>query len=221
MGIARVARVTLTFPLLIDYLKSRLSQMKKTEETTPTTTETAATAADPGTPPPTDAAPATPVLTPEQLTELQTKAAKADEHWERLLRTTADFDNYKKRAAREKQDAIKYANESLVGKIIPVLDNFEMALAAAQSSSADGLKSLQDGVAMIQTQLKAVLVEAGLEDIDATGKPFDPNLHEAVSQQESKDVADGHVLQQLRKGYKLRERLLRPATVIVAKQPAA
>ena len=195
--------------------------MKKTEENTPTTAETATAAADPGTPPPTDAAPATPVLAPEQLTELQTKAAKADEHWERLLRTTADFDNYKKRAAREKQDAIKYANESLVGKIIPVLDNFEMALAAAQSSSADGLKSLQDGVAMIQTQLKAVLTDAGLEDIDATGKPFDPNLHEAVSQQESKDVAEGHVLQQLRKGYKLRERLLRPATVIVAKAPAA
>jgi molecular chaperone GrpE len=221
MGIARVARVTLTFPLLIDYLKSRLSQMKKTEENTPTTAETAAAAADPGMPHQTDGAPATPVLTPEQVTELQTKAAKGDEHWERLLRTTADFDNYKKRAAREKQDAIKYANESLVGKIIPVLDNFEMALAAAQSSSADGLKSLQDGVAMIQTQLKSVLVEAGLEDIDATGKPFDPNLHEAVSQQESKDVADGHVLQQLRKGYKLRERLLRPATVIVAKAPAA
>lgn len=221
MGIARVARVTLTFPLLIDYLKSRLSQMKKTEENTPTTAETAAATAAPGTPPPTDGAPATPVLTPEQLTELQTKAAKADEHWDRLLRTTADFDNYKKRAAREKQDAIKYANESLVGKIIPVLDNFEMALAAAQSSSADGLKSLQDGVAMIQTQLKAVLTEAGLEDIDATGKPFDPNLHEAVSQQESADVADGQVLQQLRKGYKLRERLLRPATVIVAKAPAA
>jgi molecular chaperone GrpE len=80
--------------------------------------------------------PQPPCSRPEQVTELQTKAAKADEHWERLLRTTADFDNYKKRAAREKQDAIKYANESLVGKIIPVLDNFEMALAAAQSSSA-------------------------------------------------------------------------------------
>lgn len=194
--------------------------MKKTEANSPTTPETAAAAADPGIPPAADATPATPGFTPEQLTELQTKAAKADEHWERLLRTTADFDNYKKRAAREKQDAIKYANESLVGKIIPVLDNFEMALAAAQSSSADGLKSLQDGVAMIQTQLKAVLTDAGLEDIDATGKPFDPNLHEAVSQQESKEVTDGHVLQQLRKGYKLRERLLRPATVIVAKAPA-
>ena len=191
--------------------------MKKTEENPPTTPETAPTAtAEPAIVPVPH-----PVLSPEQIEELQTKAAKADEHWERLLRTTADFDNYKKRAAREKQDAIKYANESLVQKVIPVLDNFEMALAAAQSSAADSRKSLQDGVTMIQTQLKAVLTEAGLEDIDATGKPFDPNLHEAVSQQESATIADGHVLQQLRKGYKLRERLLRPATVIVAKAPAA
>lgn len=191
--------------------------MKKTEDQTPTTAETATAAAtEPaGAPAPTAALP------PEQIEELQAKAAKGDEHWERLLRTTADFDNYKKRAAREKQDAIKYANESLIGKIIPVLDNFEMALTATQSSSADGLKSLQDGVTMILTQLRSVLADAGLEDIDANGKPFDPNLHEAVSQQESADVADGHVLQQLRKGYKLRERLLRPATVIVAKAPAA
>jgi molecular chaperone GrpE len=159
--------------------------------------------------------------TPEQLDELKTLAAKADENWQRLLRTTADFDNYKKRAAREKQDAIKYANESLLQKVIPVLDNFEMALAATQNSSAEGLKSLQEGVAMIHSQLKTVLAEAGLEEVDATGKPFDPNLHEAVSQQESADVAEGNVLQQLRKGYKFRERLLRPATVIVAKQPAA
>ena len=160
-------------------------------------------------------------VTPEQLAELQARATKADENWERLLRTTADFDNFKKRAAREKQDAIKYATESLLQKVIPVLDNFEMALAAAQSSSTEGLKSLQDGVSMIYSQLKSVLTEAGLEDVDATGKPFDPNFHEAVSQQESKEVAEGQVLQQLRKGYKLRERLLRPATVIVAKKPAA
>mgnify|MGYP000892863667 CR=1 FL=1 len=171
-----------------------------------------------------NAAPATPepsALTPAQIAELQAQAAKAAEHWERLLRTTADFDNYKKRAAREKQDAIKYANESLVGKIIPVLDNFEMALAAAQNSSAADIKSLQDGVAMIHSQLKSTLTDAGLEEVDATGKPFDPNMHEAVSQQESDKVAEGHVLQQLRKGYKLRERLLRPATVIVAKKPEA
>lgn len=160
-------------------------------------------------------------VTPEQLEELKALAAKSDENWERLLRTTADFDNFKKRAAREKQDAIRYANESLLQKVIPVLDNFEMALAATQSASADGVKSLQDGVAMIHTQLKSALGEAGLEEVDATGKPFDPNFHEAVSQQESAEVAEGYVLQQLRKGYKLRDRLLRPATVIVAKKPAA
>src|SRR5437899_6977850 len=76
-------------------------------------------------------------LAPEQLEELKERAAKADEHWERLLRTTADFDNFKKRAAREKQDAIKYANESLLQKLVAVLDNFDMALAAAQTTQAD------------------------------------------------------------------------------------
>ena len=160
-------------------------------------------------------------LSADQIAELQTKAAKAEENWSRLLRTTADFDNFKKRAAREKQDAIRYANESLLRKLLPVLDNFEMALAAAQTAGTDGLKSLQDGVTMIQSQLRSVLAESELEEIDATGQPFDPNLHEAVSQQESQEVAEGHVLQQLRKGYKFRDRLLRPATVVVAKAPAA
>jgi molecular chaperone GrpE len=160
-------------------------------------------------------------ILPGQLEELKALAAKANENWERLLRTTADFDNFKKRAARERQDAVKSANESLIQKVIPVLDNFEMALAAAQNSSVEGLKSLQQGVAMIHSQLKSVLTEAGLEEIDANGKLFDPNFHEAVSQQESAEIAEGNVFQQLRKGYKLRERLLRPATVIVAKKPAA
>jgi molecular chaperone GrpE len=161
-----------------------------------------------------------PALTPEQLAELQNRAAKADENWERLLRTTADFDNFKKRAAREKIEAAQYATFSLLQKVLPVLDNFEMALAAAQNAKGEKLESLQSGVAMIQQQLKNVLVETGLEEIDAAGQPFDPNFHEAVSQQESADVADGHVLQQLRKGYKFKERLLRPATVVVAKKPA-
>jgi molecular chaperone GrpE len=159
-------------------------------------------------------------LTVEQLEELKQRAAKADENWERLLRTTADFDNFKKRAAREKQDAIKYANEALLQKLIPILDNFDMALAAAQSTQNDAAQSLQAGVNMINQQLKTVLTETGLEEIDATGKTFDPNFHEAVSQQETAEVPEGQVVQQLRKGYKLRDRLLRPATVIVAKTPA-
>ena len=160
-------------------------------------------------------------VTPEQLEELKVRATKADENWERLLRTTADFDNFKKRAAREKQDAIRYANEGLIEKLVPVLDNFDMALAAVQNTAGDGAQSLQTGVAMIHQQLKAALVDAGLEEINAAGQKFDPNWHEAVSQQESAEVPEGQVLQQLRKGYKLRDRLVRPASVVVAKQPGS
>jgi molecular chaperone GrpE len=161
-------------------------------------------------------------IAPEQLAELKERAAKADEHWDRLLRTTADFDNFKKRAAREKQDALKFANESLLQKLIPVLDNFDMALAAAQTSGkGEAVQSLQTGVNMIYQQLKIALTEAGLEELDAADKSFDPNLHEAVSQKETAEVPEGQVVQQLRKGYKFRDRLLRPASVIVAKHPAA
>jgi molecular chaperone GrpE len=161
-------------------------------------------------------------IAPEQLAELKERAAKADEHWDRLLRTTADFDNFKKRAAREKQDAIKFANESLLQKLIPVLDNFDMALAATQTTAkGDAVQSLQTGVNMIYQQLKSALTEAGLEELDAAGKPFDPNVHEAVSQKETAEVPEGQVVQQLRKGYKFRDRLLRPASVVVAKNPAA
>ncbi|HEV2693704.1 MAG TPA: nucleotide exchange factor GrpE [Verrucomicrobiae bacterium] len=163
------------------------------------------------------------VLTPEQIADLKARAAKGDESWDRLLRTTADFDNFKKRAAREKIEAGQYATASLLQKVLPVLDNFEMALAAAQNTATTqgGIASFQAGVTMIQQQLKNALLESGLEEIESAGKPFDPNFHEAVSEQESADVPEGHVLQQLRKGYKIKERLLRPATVVVAKKPAA
>lgn len=158
--------------------------------------------------------------TAEQIAAWQTKAAKADEHYDRYVRTAADFDNFRKRAARERQDAVKFANEGLLTKLVPVLDNLEMALAAAGNAPTATVESLRTGVTMIGSQLKGVLVDAGLEEIDAAGQPFDPNLHEAVAQHDSADVPEGQVLQQLRKGYKYRERLLRPATVIVARKPA-
>jgi molecular chaperone GrpE len=164
--------------------------------------------------------PAQDSLTPAQIEDLKTRAAKADDHWQRLLRATADFDNYKKRAQREREEAIKFANESLIKKLVTVLDNFEMALAAGQKQTGSA-ESLQTGVSMIQQQLKNVLAESGLEELDAAGNTFDPNLHEAVSQQESAEVPEGQVVQQLRKGYKLRDRLIRPATVIVSAKPAA
>ena len=179
---------------------------------------------------PADAAPAEAVvatlephtLTSTEIEELKAQAAKAKEHWDQLLRTTADFENFKKRAARERQEAGKYAQESLLQKLIPVLDNFDMALAAAQSAPAGAAApSLQTGVNMIFQQLKGTLADAGLEEIDAANKPFDPNWHEAISQQETADAPEGQVVQQLRKGYKLRDRLLRPAGVIVSKKPVA
>lgn len=158
-------------------------------------------------------------LSEQQLVELKEQAGKAAQYYDQLVRTVADMENFKKRAARERQDAVKYANEALLERIIPVLDNFDAALAAANAPNTS-VESLQSGVNMIQQQLKSAMNEAGLEEIDATGKTFDPNLHEAISQQETADVPEGQVVQQVRKGYKLRERLLRPASVIVAKKPA-
>ena len=96
-----------------------------------------------------------------------------------------------------------------------------MALAAAQNNPPDSAKSLITGINMVHQQLKSAVADAGLEEIDALGKPFDPNFHEAVSQQETAEVPEGQVVQQLRRGYKLRERLLRPASVIVSKRPAS
>ena len=162
-------------------------------------------------------------LTPEQIEELKTRAAKADEYWDRLLRTAADLENFKKRAARERTEAAQYANVALLLKLLPVLDHFEMARANTQSPDVpqNGLAALQAGITLIQQQLKGILAATGLEEIDANGKPFDPMLHEAVSQMETNDAPEGQVVQQIRKGYKLRDRLLRPAAVVVARKPAA
>ena len=163
--------------------------------------------------------PATVALSADQIEELKERAAKADETWDRFLRQAADFENYKKRAARERQEAVTFANESLLQKLIPTLDAFEMALAAAKPDPAT--QSLRAGIVMVSNQLKSTLAEAGLEEIDAAGKMFDPAAHQAVSQQETAEVPEGRVVQQIRKGYKFHNRLIRPAGVIVAKKPAA
>lgn len=163
--------------------------------------------------------PATVALTADQIGELKERASKADENWDRFLRQAADFENYKKRAARERLEAVTFANEALLQKLIPTLDAFEMALASAKSDPAT--LSLRAGIEMVSNTLKSTLTEAGLEEIDATDKMFDPALHEAVSQKETEEVPEGRVVQQIRKGYKFRNRLIRPAGVIVAKPPAA
>ncbi len=152
---------------------------------------------------------------PEVIRDLMEKAAKSTEHWEKVLRLTADFDNFKKRASRDRLEAIKYANEALIERLLPIMDNFEMALLAANQENTS-IESLKVGVNMIHTQLKNLLEESGLQEIDALGKPFDPSIHEALSQKVTEDAEEGHVIEQSRKGYKLKERLVRPASVVVA-----
>ena len=136
---------------------------------------------------------------------------------QRLLRLQADFENFRKRAQREKDEARQFANQSLIEKQLPILDNFEMALAAVK----DADPALRDGVQMIYDQLLGILRDSGVETIDATGEDFDPNLHEAISQQETTEAEPGTVVEQVQRGYRLHERLVRPARVVVAKAPEA
>ncbi len=134
------------------------------------------------------------------------------------LRTQADFDNFRKRAAREREDAVKYANASFLEKLIPILDNFELGLNAARGDAANS--PILSGMDMVARQLNDFLTGCGAEPVNAEGQPFDPNIHEAVAQEASATVAEGIIVRQLRRGYKLRDRLLRPATVVVSKGAA-
>ena len=135
------------------------------------------------------------------------------------LRSQADFENFRKRAARDKEDAVKYANASFLDRLIPILDNFELGLNAARDGAENS--PILAGLDMVAKQLTDFLTSSGVEPVNAEGQPFDPNLHEAVAQEESKEVAEGVVIRQLRRGYKLRDRLLRPATVVVSKGESA
>ena len=136
-----------------------------------------------------------------------------------LLRLQADFDNFRKRTAREKLDWAAYANEKLVLEILPVLDHFELGLADGAKNGAP--ESVVEGFRLIFGQLRGVLEKAGVQPIDAHGADFDPNLHEAITHLPSPDVPEGRVAAQTRRGYKLGDKLLRPAQVVVSSGPAA
>jgi molecular chaperone GrpE len=145
------------------------------------------------------------------------QAAQAVELKDRLLRAQAEWDNSRKRILREKEEAVRYAGEALLERLLPVLDNFEMGMAAVKSATDP--KAIAQGLEMVLAQFQQVLRDAGVETIDAVGKPFDPHRHEALGHHESHEHPEGHVLTQMRKGYKLKDRLLRAASVFVAKPP--
>ena len=130
----------------------------------------------------------------------------------------AETDNLRKRLAKEKQDAIRYANESLIEQLLPTMDSFDMAMMAVNSADETSIDSLKTGIEMVRN-LKRTLEEVGLTEIDATGQDFDPTLYEAMSRKETDEAEEGAILEQIRKGYKLKDRLVRPASVVVATAP--
>jgi molecular chaperone GrpE len=135
---------------------------------------------------------------------------------ERVLRTAADAENFKKRLQREKEEQTRYANESLVRELLPVIDNLERALEHSEVGADQG--GLLEGINMTLKGFLDTLTRFGCTSVEAAGKPFDPNFHEAVSQEESADHEPNTVLRELQKGYMLKERLLRPAMVLVSKR---
>ena len=134
-------------------------------------------------------------------------------------RAAAELDNFRKRTARDLQETVKYANAGLLESLLPVLDNFDYGMAAAKAESEGS--NLYVGLSMVLRQVQDFLKDNGVEEIPAVGLTFDPNVHEAVSQQPSNTVAENTVISQTRRGYKLRDRLLRPASVIVSSGSAA
>ena len=143
-----------------------------------------------------------------------TMQADLDRFRDLALRSQADFDNYKKRAAREKEEAIKYANASLLERLIAIVDNFELGLTAARGEGEGS--PIYSGMSMVFKQLSDFLADNGLQPIDAEGQKFDPNLHEAIAHEASAEVPEGTVIRQTRRGYRLKERLLRPSSVVVS-----
>ncbi len=146
---------------------------------------------------------------PEVL-ERESERKKNEELVTRMKYLQADFDNYRKRVARETEAVVKFANEALLVRLIPVLDDFDAALAHLDGDASKGVR-------MVRDNLMKALAAAGLEEIPAAGGPFDPYVHDCVQQAPDADLKDGTVKEVVRKGYRLPDRILRPAQVIVVK----
>jgi molecular chaperone GrpE len=154
----------------------------------------------------------------EEPTDPLQETLKQAEHWKDIAaRNQAELDNYRKRMARDKTDAIKFANGGLLCELLPVIDSFQMGLDAAKLEDSESI--ITKGMEMVQKQLEEFLSTQGATEISAIGQPFDPNIHEAISQEANGDIPEGNIITQIRKGYKLHDRLLRAANVIVSRGP--
>jgi molecular chaperone GrpE len=152
---------------------------------------------------------------PASRDELQKLAAERDTLLERLARLQAEFENARKRAAREQQDFRDFALADALKGLLPILDSFERALQGDHPAKAE----FRNGVELIYKQLQDALIKLGLRPIEAKGEAFDPHLHEAIEMVDTSDAQDHEILEELQRGYKLKDRLLRPAMVKVARNP--
>jgi len=151
-------------------------------------------------------------------TELKAKAQELDEGKDLILRRAADFENSRKRLEREKEDSVRFANETMMTAILPVLDNLERALDHIKEGDSDGVKSLNEGVSLVCKQLRDTLTRLGLQRIESKGAKFDPHVHEALGMIETDEHEDETILEELEAGYHYRDRLIRPAKVRIAKR---
>jgi molecular chaperone GrpE len=143
--------------------------------------------------------------------------ADLDRFRDLAMRSQADFENYKKRCAREKDEAVKYANRDLLERLVVIVDNFELGLNAAREQGEDS--PIYSGMALVLKQFNDFLAENGLQPIEAVGEKFDPNLHDAVAHEPSAEFAEETVIRQIRRGYRFKGRLLRPSSVVVSSGP--
>lgn len=154
--------------------------------------------------------------------ELARKAAERDEVFAQLQRVMADFQNFQKRASKERSSQQRFAIQGLVEGLLPILDHLQRAIAAAEASTdtepTQGLAAFLEGIHLVEKELLGVLAEQGLRVVEAKGHKFDPAYHQAVAQEEA-EVPDQTILRELTRGYQLHERIIRPAQVIVSSRP--
>ena len=151
----------------------------------------------------------------DQLRDLEVQVETLKSRNDQLMRVAADFENYKRRQEREREEMAKYAGQQVVSNILPVLDNFERALQA--QAHAQDFGSFVEGVRMIQKQLLEVLTKSNVSSVEALGQPFNPEFHEAIASEVNDEVEDETVLEEFQKGYIMHGRLIRPAVVKVSK----
>lgn len=152
----------------------------------------------------------------EMETKIKSLEKEAKETYDRFLRVSAEFENYKKRSAREMSEFKKFANESLIKELLLVVDNMERAINSSKDEGSSN-NSLIEGLDMTLKELLKIFEKFSVKQVESLGKPFDPNFHQAVMQQENDEHPHNTVINELQKGYTINKRLLRPATVVVSK----